>query len=211
MRAGAGVGGSDRVTLIWGANAVKKQWLELTVLGTAETGLAEPDVSYYGSAIGETGNSTANSMVTAVDALRIMQNVTLTAPISSRFDLNRDGRVGAADRLVVLNNLSAVSPLILLDLSCAPPADLAERADPVASRAPALASLRGGSGGLHGRWVSAGTPVIVWTTDDPVWGVWEPLEEISEVPPAGAALEWVLPVDPEGPARFYRLEAAPLR
>ncbi|MCK4276210.1 MAG: right-handed parallel beta-helix repeat-containing protein, partial [Phycisphaerae bacterium] len=55
VRAGAGAGGSDRITIIWADNAIEKQWLQVTVLATANTGLATNDVFYFGNAIGETG------------------------------------------------------------------------------------------------------------------------------------------------------------
>ena len=43
VRAGAGVNGSDRVTLLWPDNAIQKQWLQITVKADAVTGLVGPD------------------------------------------------------------------------------------------------------------------------------------------------------------------------
>jgi hypothetical protein len=117
IRPGAGAGGSDRILLAWGTEVVRKAWLRVTVLATAATGLAAPDVFYFGNAVGETGNSVADARVTAADALRVLGHVTASAAIGDPYDVNRDGRVGAADRLLVLGNLSALSPLILLDLT----------------------------------------------------------------------------------------------
>jgi len=51
VRKGAGIGGSDRVTIIWPDNAIAKQWLQVTVLPTANTGLAAADVFYFGNAV----------------------------------------------------------------------------------------------------------------------------------------------------------------
>jgi hypothetical protein len=117
VRKGAGVDGSDRVTLIWGADAVKKRWLEVKVRATEATGLGQDDVFYFGNAIGEVGNSATDARVTAVDALRVLVNVAASAGVTNRFDVNRDGRVGAADRLIILGNLSAIDPLLLLKIS----------------------------------------------------------------------------------------------
>jgi hypothetical protein len=217
VRAGAGVDGSDRVTLVWGADAVKRQWLEITVLATANTGLARPDLFYFGNAIGETGNTSANAMVTAADALRVLQNVSASAPITSRFDINRDGKVGAADRLRVLGNLSVLAPLVLLDLSCEPAAAAAVagirgiRTTAEVAPAPALTALRIAGEGMNARWVSQGWPVTVWTTEDLVAGTWEPLEEALPAPPAGEPMEFLLPIDPDSPHRFFRFESVPAR
>lgn len=117
LRRGAGAGGSDRLTLLWGADAVKKQWLQVTVLASAATGLAQPEVFYFGNAIGETGNSATDARVTSIDALRVLGNVGTSVPVSHPYDINRDGGVDGADRLLVLNHLSALEPLLLLDLS----------------------------------------------------------------------------------------------
>ena len=41
VRDGAGVGGADRVTLIWADNAIQQCWLQVTVQATDVTGLAQ--------------------------------------------------------------------------------------------------------------------------------------------------------------------------
>ena len=53
IRPGEGVGGSDRVTLIWADGAILNQWVEVTVLATPNTGLAVDDVFYLGNAVGD--------------------------------------------------------------------------------------------------------------------------------------------------------------
>ena len=50
-----GTGGSDRVTIIWDDNAIEKQWLQVTVKATDNTGLVADDVFYFGNAVGEAG------------------------------------------------------------------------------------------------------------------------------------------------------------
>jgi hypothetical protein len=112
-RPGAGVGGSTRITLIWPDNAIQNTWLEVTVLATAKTGLQEPDVFYFGNAIGEAGNSTLNASVTSADALLVLNGLKPVAgSITDPLDFNRDKRVTSADALITLNNL-AVGPAAL--------------------------------------------------------------------------------------------------
>ena len=71
---GQGDNGSTRVEILWAANAVQKEWLQVTVLATPQTGLASPDVFYWGNAIGETGNSSANAFVNGIDGNGVRQN-----------------------------------------------------------------------------------------------------------------------------------------
>jgi hypothetical protein len=56
VRAGEGVGGSDRVTLIWPDGAIVDQWIEVTVKSDANgggLGLVDDDVFYFGSSVGD--------------------------------------------------------------------------------------------------------------------------------------------------------------
>ena len=108
VRAGAGVGGSDRVTLIWADNAIANQWLQVTVLAAANTGLSAPDVFYFGNAIGETGNSAFEAEVSAWDVINVRNNPhTLgvnPAAITEVCDFNRDRKVSPTDEILVRNN-----------------------------------------------------------------------------------------------------------
>jgi hypothetical protein len=125
VRPGAGIGGSDRVTLIWPDGAISKTWLQVTVLATARTGLLSPDVFYFGNAIGEVGNTTVNAIVSAADEALIRLNprsIFNLAPIDFRYDINRDKQVTSADQaLSRVNQTSAFSALRLI----APPANAA--------------------------------------------------------------------------------------
>jgi hypothetical protein len=58
-----GAGKSDRISLTWPSGAVAKEWLQVTVLADANTGLLTPDVFYFGSAIGDSGNSATDVFV----------------------------------------------------------------------------------------------------------------------------------------------------
>lgn len=108
IRNGAGVGGSDRVTFIWADNAIQKQWLEVTVLANTNTGLEAADVFYFGNAIGDTGNSTANAAVNSADELNARANprnaLSNPAGITDLHDFNRDKSVNATDQLLARSN-----------------------------------------------------------------------------------------------------------
>ncbi len=107
VRPGDGVGGADRVTILWDDHAIEKTWLEVTVLPTNHTWLAEPDVFYFGNAVGETGNSTADARVNAFDMLGArdnQRNFLDPAPIDFDFDFNRDARADAVDMLIARNH-----------------------------------------------------------------------------------------------------------
>jgi hypothetical protein len=95
---GDGTSDVDRVTIIWADKAIQKQWLRVTVKATAHTGLANPDVFYFGNAAGETGNQTTVAAVTVADVARIRQKSGSSGlPITNLFDINRDGSVTVAD------------------------------------------------------------------------------------------------------------------
>jgi len=54
VRPGEGVGGSDRAVFIWADGAILNQWLEVTVIANANTGLTADDVFYLGNSVGDT-------------------------------------------------------------------------------------------------------------------------------------------------------------
>lgn len=111
LRRGAGVNGSDRITLYWSDNlprsngvapAVLNGWLEVKVLASAVTGLAATDVFYFGNLVGETGNpSAAGTGAFRIDGidLALTRAVAPSAgtSLTSRFDHDRDGDVDASD------------------------------------------------------------------------------------------------------------------
>jgi hypothetical protein len=120
VRRGAGLDGSDRVTLIWPDGAISKRWLQVSMLPTDDTGLDAADVFYFGNAIGEVGNSTTNAIVSAADEGLIRlngRNAFNPAPISFLFDINRDKLVNSADQaLTRLNASNALSALLLISV-----------------------------------------------------------------------------------------------
>ena len=113
VRVGAGVGGSDRVTIIWADGAIKKQWVEIEILATANTGLTATDRFYFGNAVGESGNSTANARVNLADEIGARNNLTTSATITNVHDHNRDKRVNLADQILARNNLASGGTEIL--------------------------------------------------------------------------------------------------
>jgi hypothetical protein len=114
VRRGAGMNGSDRVTLTWPdynpasasplAQAVANAWLEVTVKANGNTGLAAPDVFGFGNLIGETGNAPSALAVDTSDLLAVRRKLFTFAPVTSRFDFVRDGRVTASDFSIVRAN-----------------------------------------------------------------------------------------------------------
>lgn len=129
VRPGAGVDGSDRVTLIWRDNdlnglveaneAVARQWLQVTVKAGGTTGLAGDDVFYFGNAPGEVGNNPADAMVDTTDVLASFNGQTVAngASVTSNLDFNRDRVVDTTDVLLAFNHQTGLgTALLMLDL-----------------------------------------------------------------------------------------------
>jgi len=97
----------DRVSIIWLDKLIQNQWLKVTMLSTVNTGLEQDDVFYFGNAIGESGNSDTDAKVNAIDLLLARNNphnLINEAPLTSRYDFNRDRRVNATDMLIAREN-----------------------------------------------------------------------------------------------------------
>jgi hypothetical protein len=111
------------------------------VLANADTGLAAPDVFYFGNAIGEAGNSPADARVTATDMLMARNNprsFTDPAPINLVCDYNRDARVNATDVLIARNNqTNAANALRLIRVPSEEPKKAAAKQLPDRRAAPA--------------------------------------------------------------------------
>ncbi len=142
LRAGAGVGGNDRVTLIWSDTSITNKWLGVKMLVTPTSGLASADIFYFGNQIGETGNTPGDTKVTAQDLLRVRNNfaaLNKSAVVTNLFDINRDGKVTSADLLIVRAHFSTVSTSIKL-------LDFTTGSAGVFSSDPVLASLQSRNG-----------------------------------------------------------------
>ena len=106
VRRGAGVGGSDRVTLTLPDNAVRNAWLRVTLSANQRTGLAAPDVFYFGNLVGETGDGASPpAVVDARDLLGTRRNLLSRLPSAVvRHDFDRDGVISVRDLVIVRNN-----------------------------------------------------------------------------------------------------------
>jgi L-ascorbate metabolism protein UlaG (beta-lactamase superfamily) len=74
--------------------------------------VASGNVFYFGNAVGETGNSTANAFVSAADEIAVRTHGTPpgeSAGIDSAYDFNRDGKCDSADELVARGNRRLLS------------------------------------------------------------------------------------------------------
>lgn len=114
VRRGAGVGGSDRVTIVWADNAIQKQWLQVTVRATSNTGLANSDVFYFGNAIGDVGNMAPDTRITPLDVLWARNNAVPATTIADVADFNRDGLVDIADEAIATWNMNTVTSALQL-------------------------------------------------------------------------------------------------
>jgi hypothetical protein len=112
VRRGAGVNGSDRITLIFPDGAVTKQWLGVKVLAAGAVDLAADDVFYFGNAIGEAGDSAVDAKVTTLDvSLTRANQISFPTPppvITNPYDFNRDHKVNTMDVSLVRSNLTTV-------------------------------------------------------------------------------------------------------
>jgi len=142
VRTGAGVDDSDRVTLIWPDHAIENKWLQVTVKATTNTGLAAPDVFYFGNAIGESGDSTLHAMVTSADEIgaRHHPHVFDPAPIQDAYDFDRNGLVISADQIIARHHFAVFDALNLITVPPLPPGGEALGGEEVVgSHAPASA------------------------------------------------------------------------
>ena len=121
VRHGAGQGGSSRVTLIWPDNAIEKQWLQVRIKATTRTNLRSDDVFYFGNAIGETGNSPLNAVVSIADQMRVRAALGSSGvDVTSSVDINRDLAINAADEDLVMANFGPGNAALKLIALAAP-------------------------------------------------------------------------------------------
>jgi len=115
-----------RITLIWADDnpwtpavepgAIARQWLQVRLLAGEVTGLAQDDVFYIGNAIGETGNTTENAVVDAMDEIGARDNPAFFPPaaIENPYDFDRDKIVGATDQFIARSNRTFADALMLV-------------------------------------------------------------------------------------------------
>ena len=144
VRPGAGVDGSDRVTLVWPDGAIRNQWLKVTVNATATTRLAAPNVFCFGNVMGDTGTAAGPAAADRIDFVRTrVAFAAADVPITSPCDHNRDGRVNLLDLVAIRRNVGQ-PPLVPLGAGAVAAAASSELTGDegvaLASVAPALAS-----------------------------------------------------------------------
>ncbi len=106
VRAGAGDGGGDRVELVWPDGAIKNTWLQVTVAANSRTGLTDPFVFYFGNRVGDTGTADPSTFAlsSAADQIEIRTHSGSDQPITSPYDINRDGAVDGTDESIARQN-----------------------------------------------------------------------------------------------------------
>lgn len=117
VRPGAGVDNSSRVSLIWPAGTIVDQWLQITVRADGPNEIVpSDDIHYWGNQRGETGNDPARTTVNSGDFSAVSANYSGfgTAPVTSAFDLNKDGRVNSGDNSTVSFRYSGFANTLLL-------------------------------------------------------------------------------------------------
>ena len=99
----------SRVTVTWSARAISNAWLRVSLAANANTGLAAPDVFFFGNLMGDDTSREEGARAT-VDRLDVaFARLTLTRPatLDGTYDFDRDGRVGRSDIWVARSNLGA--------------------------------------------------------------------------------------------------------
>ena len=173
VRPGAGLDGSDSIEFVWPDNSLRNVWLEVTVAANFRTGLAEPDVFYFGNRVGDTGSGTPVAAVTSTtDEVAIRNNTGSGVAITNVYDIDRNRIVQPTDVVAARNNAGVLRYLNLstVEATTAPPPAVAlheslesavnDLVGPIASpavfediaRAPAAAPLcrRGDRSGVAG-------------------------------------------------------------
>ncbi|MBI1842588.1 MAG: hypothetical protein HYR88_17250, partial [Verrucomicrobia bacterium] len=137
-------GGSiDRVTLTWADGAIVNQWLKATLKATRNTGLATPEVFYFGHALGDTGDNPASAVVNNADLQRVLANrrsPLKPAQVTDVADINRDGFINALDYAWVRDNPSSAANTLRLFTAVRPQENGGSSASPSPSIASASAS-----------------------------------------------------------------------
>jgi hypothetical protein len=115
MISGGGSSGSDRVEITWATGAIRNLWLEVQVLATPQTGLAAPDVFYWGSRVADSGTSpsAATFETTTTDAAQVFASLGTNQPITELRDYNRDGSVTTTDAALVFANLGSLARIAI--------------------------------------------------------------------------------------------------
>jgi hypothetical protein len=122
VRLGDGVGGSDRIVITWDrldgpATAhlavPTRNWLEVTVMANADTGLTAADVFYFGNCVGDAnydGTTLHGDWSTVYPLIHPFNE----APLTSAGDIDRNGRVLHGDRIPIVENVHPFESLAMI-------------------------------------------------------------------------------------------------
>ena len=124
VHAAAGINGADRIEFIWNDGVIVNTWLQVTVHANVRTGLPSDDVFYFGSALGDTGDSTAQALTNGFDFSGVRSHASSNVGVSSTYDLNRDDYVDGADLAAArdhVSNFHAALQLIVVPGAAPPP------------------------------------------------------------------------------------------
>ncbi|MDP6547218.1 MAG: dockerin type I domain-containing protein, partial [Phycisphaerae bacterium] len=119
-----------RVTLVWADGAILNQWVEVTVLPGANTGLGAADVFYAGNVVGDSND---DGRIDAGDLTALISEFGMRGGAELLADVNIDGRVNLTDSAIMRSNFGTS-----LGLPTMPPAAPPAAAPPAAAAAPAL-------------------------------------------------------------------------
>ncbi len=115
VREGAGANGSDRVTILFADGAIVRQWLQVTVLANANTGLESNDVFYFGNDAPLGGDATGDSSVGLDDFTLLKANFGQSGQTFATGDFTGDGTVGLDDFTLLKANFGqSVTPLTMI-------------------------------------------------------------------------------------------------
>ena len=162
---GRGPGGSTQITIIWHDNDIQNEWLQVTTLGAGHLAIGKDDVFYFGNFIGDTGDSSTDTLVTSNDANRVSSNQTGSASVTNPYDINRDGVVDSTDVGIVNAHLTGGGPSLQIISPGGTAPTVATPAgavpNPVTGTTAALSVLGAdaqGEAGLTYTWTTVGTP-----------------------------------------------------
>jgi hypothetical protein len=127
VRQGAGVSGSDRVTIVWEDRAIKATWMELTILANLNTGLSSPDVFYVGNLPADLNSDGA---VNVQDLSMLGTNFRMPATTVLEGDVNLDTIVNVQDLAIMGTFYNSQLPMLdLTQTMAAQPAPMIVAAD----------------------------------------------------------------------------------
>jgi hypothetical protein len=151
VRAGAGMGGSDRVEIVWADGDMTNRWLEVTVEGNdaaggfnENTGLAASDVFYFGNKIGDTftGGGAGFFGTNSTDEIEVRNSQGVAIATGNVHDFNRDQFVNSTDQLIARNHQGFLIAIDIPAPAPAPPPSDASSARSAVASAMAVPSLR---------------------------------------------------------------------